>query len=64
MRTASFIRAMMMEGGRTSETSVYFNEITQRYILEVYHVLDSFFVSRTHLAPIEIMKYSMVIMDR
>jgi hypothetical protein len=30
-----------MEGGRTPETSVYFNEITQRYILEGY-VLDSF----------------------
>jgi hypothetical protein len=33
MRSASIITAMM-EAVRTSETSVYFNETTQHYILE------------------------------
>jgi hypothetical protein len=32
VRTASMIRAMMMEAVRTSETSVKFNATTRRYI--------------------------------
>jgi hypothetical protein len=34
VRTASVIRAMMMEAVRTSETSVHFNVTTRRYIPE------------------------------
>jgi ribosomal protein S18 len=32
--TVSVIRVLMMEAVRTSETSVYFNETTRRYITE------------------------------
>jgi hypothetical protein len=34
VRTASIIKALMMEAVRTSETSVYSNETARRYIPE------------------------------
>jgi hypothetical protein len=44
VRTASIIRVinaiitLMMDAAHTSETSVYFNETTRRYIPEGYHL--------------------------
>jgi hypothetical protein len=40
VRTASIIRfiALMMEAVRISETSVYFNETTRRYVPEGYNL--------------------------
>jgi hypothetical protein len=43
VRNASIIRAMAMETVRTSETSVYFNEITQRHIPEGCHFVEEIF---------------------
>jgi hypothetical protein len=39
--TVSIIRAfvaLMMEAGSTSETSVYFNDTTRRYIPDICHL--------------------------
>jgi hypothetical protein len=38
VRTASIIRAMMMEVVRISEMSVYINDNTRRYIPECYNL--------------------------
>jgi hypothetical protein len=45
---ASIIRAMM-EAVQTSETSVYFNKTTQRYIPEGYHLHE--FPNHMHSSP-------------
>jgi hypothetical protein len=36
--TPAFIITLMMDAVHTSETSVYFNETTRRYIAESYHL--------------------------
>jgi hypothetical protein len=40
VRTATIIRPLRMEAVRTSETSVYFNETTPRYISEGSNLLS------------------------
>jgi hypothetical protein len=38
MVSLKYTEALMMEAVRTSETSVYFNDITRRYVAESCHL--------------------------